>query len=170
MNIVDKIDLRSIWIGSTTASITAFHHQLLPDGYLEHSKIPKAWCLIDMRRSRNVVRMHPAFAHPQHMNFVKHFSACLKLVWDQSELGLQPQSLHFTMICCLGDTQNSRKIPKAWLTWAAIMWWGHIHMHIHSKWLLLIKLIWDQSGLGLQLQSLHFTTINCLGVQLQPTT
>jgi len=48
---------------------------------------------------------------------------------DQSVL---PQSLHFTMICCLGVTQNSSKVPNAWSTLAAVMWQGHIHMPIHN--------------------------------------
>ena len=57
---------------------------------------------------------------------------CMTLMWDEYELGLQPQSLHFTMSYCLGVAQISSKIPKAWSAWAAVAWWGHIHMHIHS--------------------------------------
>ena len=52
-------------------------------------------------------------------------------MWDQFGLGLQPQSPHFTISYGLGITQNS---SKAWSAWAAVMWWGHIHMHIHSIW------------------------------------
>jgi len=55
-------------------------------------------------------------------------------MWDESGLGLQPQSSHFTIICCLGVTQNSSQLPKACSTWAAVMCWGHIHMHIHTIW------------------------------------
>jgi hypothetical protein len=55
-------------------------------------------------------------------------------MWDQSGLGLQPQSPHFTMSYCLGVTKNLSKIPKAWSTRAAVMRQGHIHMHIHSIW------------------------------------
>jgi len=54
-------------------------------------------------------------------------------MWDQSGLGLQPQYLHFTIICCLGVTPNSCKIPKAWSTQAAVMCWGHIHMPWHHS-------------------------------------
>jgi hypothetical protein len=53
---------------------------------------------------------------------------------NQSGLGLQPQSPHFTISYCMGITQNSTKIPKAWSALSAVMWWGHIHMHIHSIW------------------------------------
>ena len=52
-------------------------------------------------------------------------------MWDQSGLGLQPQSPHFTISYGLGITQNS---SKAWSAWAAVIWWGHIHMYIHSIW------------------------------------
>jgi len=34
----------------------------------------------------------------------------------------------------LGVAQISSKISKAWSAWAAVTWWGHIHMHIHSIW------------------------------------
>ena len=49
----------------------------------------------------------------------------LTLMWDQSWLGLQPQSLHFTIICLLGD------FPKPLSAGAAGMLLKHIHMHIH---------------------------------------
>jgi hypothetical protein len=92
---------------------------------------------------------------------------CLTLVWDQSWFGLQPQSLHFTIICCPGVTQISRWLPKAWSAGAAGMLLGHIHMHIHCIWRLsntLHTVMWDQSWLGLQPQSVHFTIICCPGV------
>jgi len=61
--------------------------------------------------SCNVVRTH-TYAHPQHMNVVKLFFKHQTLMPDQSGLGLQPQSLHFTISYCLGDdTPNSSKIP-----------------------------------------------------------
>jgi hypothetical protein len=44
---------------------------------------------------------------------------CLTWMWDQSGLGLQPQSLHFTISYCLGVIANSRPLPKAWSAWAA---------------------------------------------------
>jgi hypothetical protein len=59
---------------------------------------------------------------------------CLTLMWDQSWLGLQPQSLHFTIICCPGITQISRWLPKAWSMRAAVMLLGRIHIHIHCIW------------------------------------
>ena len=60
---------------------------------------------------------------------------CLTLMWDQSWLGLQPQSLHFTIICCPEVTQNSRwLVAKALSAGAAGMLFGRIHMHIHSIW------------------------------------
>ena len=46
---------------------------------------------------------------------------CLTLMWDQSWLGLQPQSLHFTIICCPGITQISRWLPKTRSMRAAVM-------------------------------------------------
>ena len=55
-------------------------------------------------------------------------------MWDEYGLGLQPQSPHFTITYQLGVAQISIKIPTAWSAWAAITWWGHIHMHIHSIW------------------------------------
>ena len=76
---------------------------------------------------------HP-YAHPQHKKVVKHLCICLTWMWDQSGLGLQPQSPHFTFSCYLGVIANSRPLPKAWSAWAAVMWWWHIHMHIHSIW------------------------------------
>jgi len=92
-------------------------------------------------------------------------------MWDEYGLGLQPQSLHFTMTYWLGVAQISSKIPKAWLGRAAVTWWGHIHMHIHSIWRLsntfhfIYKtLMWDEYGLGIQPQSLHFTMTYWLGV------
>jgi hypothetical protein len=59
---------------------------------------------------------------------------CLTLMWDQSCLGLQPQSPHFTIICCPGVTQISRWIPKALPAGAAGMLLGRIHIHIHCIW------------------------------------
>jgi hypothetical protein len=59
---------------------------------------------------------------------------CLTLMWDPSWLGLQPQSLHFTIICCPGVTQISRWLPKALSAEAAGMLLGRIHMHIHCIW------------------------------------
>jgi hypothetical protein len=60
---------------------------------------------------------------------------CLTLMWDQSWLGLQPQSLHFTIICCPEVTHISRwLVPKALSAGAAGMLLGRIHMHIHSIW------------------------------------
>jgi hypothetical protein len=59
---------------------------------------------------------------------------CLTLMWDQSWLGLQPQSLHFTIICCPGITQISRWLPKALSTKADKMLLQHIQMRIHSIW------------------------------------
>ena len=57
-------------------------------------------------------------------------------MWDQFWLGLEPQSLHFTIICCPGVTQISRWLPKAWSAGAAGMLLGCIHMHIHCIWML----------------------------------
>jgi len=59
---------------------------------------------------------------------------CLALIWDKSGLGLQTQSLYFSLGYCLGVTQNSCSLLKAWTAWAAVMLWGHIHMHIHTIW------------------------------------
>jgi hypothetical protein len=56
------------------------------------------------------------------------------MCWDQSWLGLQPQSLHFTIICCPGVTQISRWLPEALSAGAAGMLLGRIHMHIHCIW------------------------------------
>jgi len=53
-------------------------------------------------------------------------------IWDEYGLGLQPQSPHFTITYQLRLAQICSEIPKAWSTWAAIRWCGHIHMHIHS--------------------------------------
>jgi len=53
-------------------------------------------------------------------------------MWDEYGLGVQPQAPHFTMSYRLGVAQISDKIPKARSAWATIMWWVHIHMHIHS--------------------------------------
>jgi hypothetical protein len=69
---------------------------------------------------RNVVRTHP-YSHPLHMKVVKYLFMWLTLMWDQSWLGLQPQSLHFTIICCPRVTQISRWLPKAWSMRAAVM-------------------------------------------------
>jgi hypothetical protein len=160
-------------------------------------------------------------------------------MWDQSWLGIQPQSPHFTIICCPGVTQISRWLPKALSAGAAGMLLGRIHIHIHCIWRLsntlhvsdidvlgsilfgstasitalhhhllprsypdfdlgdipklcqqgllecckdtsiftstayegcqtpcmcLTLMCWDQSWLGLQPQSLHFTIICCPGV------
>jgi hypothetical protein len=46
---------------------------------------------------------------------------CLTLIWDQSWLGLQLQSMHFTIICCPGVTLISRWLPKAWSMRASVM-------------------------------------------------
>jgi hypothetical protein len=94
---------------------------------------------------------------------------CLTLMWDQSWLGLQPQSLNFTIICCPGVTQISRWHPKAWSAGAAGMLLGHIHMHIHCIWRLSNTLHVSDIDvgsilIGLQPQSLHFTIICCPGV------
>jgi hypothetical protein len=59
---------------------------------------------------------------------------CLKLMWDQSWLGLQPQSSHFSIICCPGITQISRTLHNAWSTRGAEMLYGHIHIRIHCIW------------------------------------
>jgi hypothetical protein len=90
-------------------------------------------------------------------------------MWDEHGLGLQPQSPHFTITYWLGVAQISSKIPKAWSAWAAITWWGHIHMHIHSNECcqipcLCMILMWDEYDLGLQPQSPHFTMGYWLGV------
>ncbi len=53
-------------------------------------------------------------------------------IWDEYWLGLQPQSPHFPIKYQLRLAQICGKIPQAWSTWAAVMWWEHIHMHIHS--------------------------------------
>jgi hypothetical protein len=36
------------------------------------------------------------------------------LMRDEYGLGVQPQSLHFTITYCLGVAHISSKIPKAW--------------------------------------------------------
>ena len=56
----------------------------------------------------------------------------MMLMWDEYGLGLQPQSPHFTITYQLRVAQISSKIPTAWSAWAAVTWWGLIHMHIHS--------------------------------------
>jgi hypothetical protein len=56
----------------------------------------------------------------------------ITLMWDEYGLGLQPKSLHLTMSYWLWVAQITSKIRTAWSAWAAITWWGHIHMHIHS--------------------------------------
>ncbi len=59
----------------------------------------------------------------------------LTLMWDQSWLGLQPQSLHFTIICCPVVTQISRwLVHKALSAGAAGMLLGRIHVQIHCIW------------------------------------
>jgi len=51
-------------------------------------------------------------------------------MWDEYGLGVQPQSLHFTITYRVGVAQISDKIPKARSAWATITWWVHINMHI----------------------------------------
>jgi hypothetical protein len=92
---------------------------------------------------------------------------CLTLIWDQSRLGLQPQSLHFTIISCPEVTQISRwLVPNALSAGAAGMLLGRINMQIHSIWRLSNTLHVSDIDvgsvfLGLQPQSLHFTIICC---------
>jgi hypothetical protein len=74
---VSDIDVGSILIGST-ASITAFHHHLLPRNYPDFYVTSQS---LDSRSCWNVVRMDP-FVHPLHMKVVKHL-AC---VWHWYEI------------------------------------------------------------------------------------
>jgi len=53
-------------------------------------------------------------------------------MWDEYGLGVQNQSPKFTITYRLGVAQISDKIPKAKSAWATIVWWEHVHMHIHS--------------------------------------
>jgi hypothetical protein len=91
-------------------------------------------------------------------------------MWDQSGLVLQSQSLHFTMICCLGVTQNSSQSNSKSLADMSSWNVARTHPYAHPQHMAVVKhcvcltLMWDQSGLGLQYQSPHFTMICCLGV------
>jgi hypothetical protein len=61
--------------------------------------------------NHNVVGTHP-YAHPQHIKVVKHL-LYITLMRDEYGLGVQPQSLHFTITYRLGVAQISDNIPKA---------------------------------------------------------
>ncbi len=94
---------------------------------------------------------------------------CLKLMWDQSWLGLQPQSSHFTIICCPWVTRFLGEFPK-------LCQQGLLECCKESSICastayegcqtpcMCLTLMWDQSWLGLQPQSPHFTIICCPGV------
>jgi hypothetical protein len=79
----------------------------------------------------NVVGTHP-YAHPQHIKVVKH----LIYVWHWCEMNMGwvycVNHRISPWVILHGGGQISSKIPKAWSAWAAVTWWGHIHMHIHS--------------------------------------
>ena len=123
---MSDIDVGSILIGST-ASITALHHHLLPRNYLDfYPKLCQQGLLVCCKDASIFTSTAYEGQTP---------CMCLTLMWDQSWLGLQPQSLHFTIICCPGVTQISRwLVPKAWSMRSAVMLLGHIHIHIHCIW------------------------------------
>ena len=119
------------WCAMNIGWVNSLNHYISPS--LMGGSSPDFWqnslSLVGMS-GHSVVGTHP-YSHPQHIKVVKHL-IYITLMWDEYGLGVQPQSPHFIMSYWLGVTQNSSNIPIAWLTWAAVMWWGHIHMHIHS--------------------------------------
>jgi hypothetical protein len=132
---------------------------------------------------RNVVGTHPS-AHPQHMNIFKHLVyvwhwctstayegcqtpwICTALMWDEHGLGLQHQSPHFTITYWLGVAQISSKIPKAWSAWAAITWWGHIHLHIHIVKHLVYVWHWCEMNMGWVYSLNHRISPSLIGWEL----
>ena len=66
--------------------------------------LPKAW---SMRTAVMLYRHIHIFTSTAHESF-QIPCMCPTLMWDQVWLGLQPQSPHFTIICCPGITQISR--------------------------------------------------------------
>ena len=81
----------------------------------------------------NFLSIHP-YTHPTAYEGCQTPCMCLALMWEEFWLGLQPQSLQFSIICCPRVTQKSRCLPKAWSTRVAVILLGQIHMHIHSIW------------------------------------
>jgi hypothetical protein len=110
-----------------------------------------------------IVRTHP-YSHPLHMKIVKHVAwgwhwcgiyldwpcMCLNLMWDQFWLGLQPQSMHFTIILFAWVTQISRWIPKVWWMRAAIVVRTHPYSHpLHMKIVKDLAWVWHWCGIDL---------------------
>ncbi len=61
---------------------------------------------------------------------------CLKWMWEPFHVGLEPQPLHNGNVCCPAVTQFSSRYPKSWPTSVVVMAWWHIHLSIHSIWML----------------------------------
>jgi hypothetical protein len=89
------------------------------------------------------------------------------MCWDQSWLGLQPQSLHFVIICCPGVTHEFLKLCQQGLLECCketSIFTSTAYEGCQTPCMCLTLMCWDQSWLGLQPQSPHFIIICCPGV------
>jgi hypothetical protein len=73
---------------------------------------------------------------------------CLTLMWDQFWLGLEPQSLHFTIICCPGVVQISTQSFVSRGCWNVV----RMHPYAHSLHMMVVKhltCVWHWCGINL---------------------